>query len=111
MGDYTYVTGSNDNRLDFAGAARNQEKTLVIVKWRDIVATAGWEQAPTCPAFFSVGWLISDDADTLTIAMTYDPEGSIEETTGSPAYYAFHSFPRGCVVSVSPVAVSHNPQE
>ena len=78
-------------------------KPLVIVKWRDIVATAGWEKVPTCPAFFSVGWLINDDPDTLTIAMTYDPDGSIEETTGRPAYYAFHSFPRGCVISVSHV--------
>lgn len=108
MGDYTYVTGSNDNRLDFARAARAEEKILVIVEWRDIVATAGWEQAPTCPTFFSVGWLVKYDDDTITIAMTKDHEGFMEDQD-QPQYYAFHSFPAGVVSRLQQIDTGQSP--
>lgn len=108
MGDYTYVTGSNANRLDFARAARAEEKILVIVEWRDIVATAGWEQAPTCPTFFSVGWLVKYDDDTITIAMTKDHEGFMEDQD-QPQYYAFHSFPAGVVSRLQQIDTGQSP--
>lgn len=94
--------------MDFAGAARAEEKILVIVEWRDIVATAGWEQAPTCPTFFSVGWLVRYDDDTITIAMTKDHEGFMEDQD-HPQYYAFHSFPAGVVSRLQQIDTNQSP--
>lgn len=110
MGDYTYVTGSNDNRLDFAGAARNKEKTLVIVEWRDIIATSGWEQSVDCPTLFSVGWLVRYDADTITIANTKDPDDFMEDQ-GRPQYYGLHSFPSGAVVRLRKIEEGLSPND
>ncbi len=48
------------------------DKPLVIVEWRDIIATSGWEQEISCPTLFTLGWLISQDDDTTIIANTVD---------------------------------------
>lgn len=98
----------DNSGVDFAGAARAEEKILVIVEWRDIVATSGWEQAPTCPTFFSVGWLVKYDDDTITIAMTKDHEGFMEDQD-QPQYYAFHSFPAGVVSRLQRIDTGQSP--
>ena len=74
-------------------------KPLVIVEWRDIIATSGWEQEISCPTLFSVGWLVSQDDDTIVIANTKDPDDFTGEST-PPVYYGLHAFPSGAVVEV-----------
>lgn len=66
----------------------------VIVTWRDIIATAGWEEEPKIPVLVNIGWLVSMDEDKIVIAGCRNEEKE---------YAAFHCFPRGCVVSVSVV--------
>ena len=75
------------------------EKPLVIVEWRDIIATSGWEHEISCPTLFTVGWLVSQSDDTIVIANTLD----FEDFTGEhrqPVYYGLHAFPSGAVVEV-----------
>ena len=84
--------------MDTAGAT-GKEKELVIVEWRDIIATSGWEQEISCPTFFTLGWLISQDDDTIVIANTLDPDDFTGENH-PPVYYGLHAFPSGAVVEV-----------
>ena len=78
-----------------------EQKELVIVEWRDIISTSGWEQEPTCPTFFNVGWLVREDKDVIVLATTKDLDDFTGESSDPPpVYYGFHSFPRGAVVSV-----------
>ena len=75
------------------------DKPLVIVEWRDIIATAGWEQEISCPTIFTLGWLISKDDNTTIIANTVD----FDDFTGDshpPVYYGLHAFPAGAVVKL-----------
>ena len=75
------------------------DKPLVIVEWRDIIATSGWEQEVSCPTLFTMGWLVSQSDDTIVIANTLD----LEDFTGEnrpPVYYGLHAFPSGAVVEV-----------
>ena len=74
-------------------------KPLVIVEWRDIIATSGWEQEISCPTLFTLGWLISQDDDTIVIANTLDPDDFMGENR-PPVYYGLHAFPSGAVVEV-----------
>ena len=83
--------------MDNSKPNETEQKELVIVEWRDIVATAGWEQEPTCPTLFTVGWLIREDKDSISIASTKDPTDSMESQDQTP-YYGFHVFPSGAVV-------------
>ena len=87
----------NDSRVDNTKPDKTEQKELVIVEWRDIVATAGWEQEPTCPTLFTVGWLVREDKDSISIASTKDPTDSMESQDQTP-YYGFHVFPSGAVV-------------
>ncbi len=87
----------NDSGVDTTKPDETKQKELVIVEWRDIVATAGWEQEPTCPTLFTVGWLIREDKDSISIASTKDPTDSMESQDQTP-YYGFHVFPSGAVV-------------
>lgn len=99
MGFNTDSGSANDTRMDSTGATGKEEKELVIVEWRDIIATSGWEQEISCPTLFSVGWLIKEDNDTITIANTVD----FDDFTGDshpPVYYGLHAFPSGAVVQV-----------
>ena len=94
--------------MDTAGATGEKEKELVIVEWRDIIATAGWEQEISCPTLFTVGWLISQDDDTIVIANTKDPDDFTGESkTDPPVYYGLHAFPSGAVVHVHPCDPVH----
>ena len=94
--------------MDTAGATGEKEKELVIVEWRDIIATAGWEQEISCPTLFTVGWLISQDDDTIVIANTKDPDDFTGESkTDPPVYYGLHAFPSGAVVHVHPCDPAH----
>jgi len=87
----------NDSRVDNTKPDETKQKELVIVEWRDIVATAGWEQEPTCPTLFTVGWLIREDKDSISVACTKDPTDSMESQDQTP-YYGYHVFPSGAVV-------------
>ena len=85
-----------------------KDKPLVIVEWRDIIATAGWEQEISCPTLFTVGWLISRDDNTIVIANTKDPDDFTGESkTDPPVYYGLHAFPSGAVVHVHPCDPVH----
>ena len=91
------LRSTNDSGVDNTKPNETEQKELVIVEWRDIVATAGWEQEPTCPTLFTVGWLIREDKDSIAIASTKDPADSMESQDQTP-YYGFHVFPFGAVV-------------
>ena len=91
------LRGADSSRVDTAKPNETEQKELVIVEWRDIIATAGWEQEPTCPTLFTVGWLIREDKDSISIASTKDPTDSMESQDQTP-YYGFHVFPSGAVV-------------
>ena len=85
------------------------DKPLVIVEWRDIIATSGWEQEISCPTLFTVGWLVSQDDDTIVIANTKDPDDFTGESKADlPVYYGLHAFPSGAVVRVHPFDPAHN---
>ena len=108
MGITTNIRSTNDNRLDIAGATGEKEKELVIVEWRDIIATAGWEKSVDCPTLFSVGWLISEDEDTVLIANTKDPEDFMEDQ-GQIVYYGLTRFPAGAVVRLQYIPLGEYP--
>ena len=96
--DFNVSLRSTDgSRVDNSKPNEIEQKELVIVEWRDIVATAGWEQEPTCPTLFTVGWLIREDKHSISIASTKDPTDSMESQDQTP-YYGFHVFPSGAVV-------------
>ena len=112
MGITTDIRSTNDNRLDIARATGTKEKELVVVEWRDIIATSGWEQEISCPTLFSVGWLISKDDDTILIANTKDPDDFTGEgKSDPPIYYGLHAFPAGAVVAVHPCDPAHKSVE
>ena len=90
--------------VDTTRPVGTQEKALVIVKWRDILSCSGWEKADdiACPIFFSVGWLIDRDDDTIKIASTLDYEDFTDEAKdeAKPIPYGITALPTGCVVDV-----------
>ena len=89
--------------MDTTRPTGEKEKELVGVEWRDIIATAGWEQSVDCPTLFSVGWLISEDDDTILIANTKDPDDFTGEGD-PPIYYGLTRFPSGAVVAVQRIS-------
>ena len=98
--------------MDTSGATGKEEKELVIVEWRDIIATSGWEQEISCPTLFTVGWLVSQDDDTIVIANTKDPDDFTGESKADlPVYYGLHAFPSGAVVRVHPCDPEHTYKE
>ena len=112
MGITTNIRSTDDNRLDTTRPTREKEKELVVVEWRDIIATAGWEQEISCPTLFSVGWLISQDDDTILIANTKDPDDFTGEgKSDPPIYYGLTRFPSGAVVAVRPCDPAHKSSE
>ena len=91
--------------MDTTRPLGEKEKELVVVEWRDIIATAGWEQSVDCPTLFSVGWLISQDDDTILIANTKDPDDFTGEgKVDTPVYYGLTRFPSGAVVAVQRIS-------
>ena len=112
MGITTDICSTDDNRMDTTRPTGTKEKELVVVEWRDIIATAGWEQEISCPTLFSVGWLISQDDDTILIANTKDPDDFTGEgKSDPPIYYGLTRFPSGAVVSVQPCVPAHTPSK
>ena len=74
---------------------------LVIVEWRDIIQTSGWEpeEAVQCPVIRSVGWVIpQDDPNTIKICNTIAPEDFDEKKDGKG--YGITAFPKGCVEKI-----------
>ena len=92
--------------MDHTGAAtEGKEENLVRVKWRDIIQYSDWTTADKveCPVMESVGWLVSQDEDTIKIATTLDRLDSLDENEGEPTYYGILAFPSGCVLSCVPL--------
>ena len=99
------LCSSNGDWVDTSRATGEaEEKKLVIVTWRDIISCSGWERADdvACPELISVGWLISDDGNTIKIASTLDPTDSVGEAKGEvlPVPYGITAFPKGCIINV-----------
>ena len=97
---------SNGDRLDNTGAVtEGKEESLVRVKWRDIIQYSDWTTADKveCPVMESVGWLVSQDEDTIKIATTLDRLDSLGENEGQATYYGIIAFPSGCVLSCVPL--------
>ena len=67
---------------------------LVIVKWRDILAMAGWETAEEVDPIEveSEGWLCHDGDDVIKLGSTLGEDGEA---------YAITAFPRGCVLEIT----------
>ena len=71
---------------------------LVIVEWRDIIQTSGWEseEEVQCPVIRSVGWIIpSEDPNTIKICNTIAREDFDEKKDEKG--YGITAFPKGCV--------------
>ena len=97
---------SNGDRVDHTGTAtEGKEETLVRITWRDIIQYSDWTTADKveCPVMESVGWLVSQDEDTIKIATTLDRLDSLGENDGQATYYGILAFPSGCVLSCVPL--------
>ena len=100
------LCSSNGDRVDHTGAAtEGKEETLVRITWRDIIQYSDWTTADKveCPEMESVGWLVSQDEDTVKIAATLDRHDSLGENDGATTYYGILAFPSGCVLSCVPL--------
>ena len=76
----------------------SDSKQLVIVEWRDILQTSGWESHDEvdCPVIRSVGWLIpQEDPKTIKICNTLTPEDF--DKNKEEKEYGITAFPKGCV--------------
>jgi len=76
----------------------SDSKQLVIVEWRDIMQTSGWEpqEEVDCPVIRSVGWLIpQEDPKTIKICNTLTPEDFNKSKEDKE--YGITAFPKGCV--------------
>ena len=78
---------------------RKKRPDLVLVTWRDVLGTCGWEpeSEAECPTFISVGYLIERGKDTVKIATTTDEKGE---------WFAFHAFPTGCITNIERIDAS-----
>ena len=70
---------------------------LVIVEWRDIIGTAGWDKPDEVnpPVITTTGYLIHKDKDVVKVANTKDEKGDWSGIT---------AFPRGCVKSITNIS-------
>ena len=87
----------------------SDSKQLVIVEWRDIMQTSGWEpqEEVDCPVIRSVGWLIpQEDPKTIKICNTLTPEDDLGTHLPAPEDFdknkeekenGITAFPKGCV--------------
>ncbi len=86
------------------------DKSLVIVEWRDIIATSGWEQEISCPTLFTVGWLVKADENEVIVANTLDPDDFTGECQSEhPVLYGLHAFPSGVVVRIRRILTEEYP--
>jgi hypothetical protein len=69
---------------------------LVVIEWRDIIGTSGWEKPSevTPPIFWTVGYLLKDDENTVKVVHTLDEKGNWSGVT---------AFPAGCVKSIKKI--------
>jgi hypothetical protein len=100
------LCSTNDLGVDSSRAiGKEKEKTLVVIKWRDVLSDDSWTRAKDveCPTLYSVGWFVSDDGDTVKIASTLDPDDFSDEAKDEtkPIPYGITAFPKGCVVEVT----------
>ena len=100
------LCSTNDLGVDSSRAiGKEKEKTLVVIKWRDVLSDDSWTLAKDveCPTLYSVGWFVSDDGDTVKIASTLDPDDFSDEAKDEtkPIPYGITAFPKGCVVEVT----------
>ena len=72
------------------------KQEIVLVIWKDVISTSGWEKEEDvqCPKLTSIGWLISDDEETVKIATTLDHDGFAEENVSLPVPYGITAFPK-----------------
>ena len=71
---------------------------IVVVHWEDITYTPAWEDSEEeygTTELYTVGWLIEDTEDEITIAGTWD------ETNG--VFAEFNTFPKAPIHSVTVV--------
>ena len=68
----------------------------MYVKWRDITATAGWEDPDEVEPIevLSIGWLYSDDGDTVKVGSTLGEDGRP---------YGISALPKGCILEITDV--------
>ena len=73
---------------------------LVEVEWVDIFATCGWEKLDevVSPSFYTYGYLVYKDKNTIKVACTKDESGD---------WFATHAFPRGCIKKIRPLSEAH----
>lgn len=72
---------------------KKRSETLVVVEWRDIIGTSGWEKPSDVnpPTFWTVGYIIKEDDNTVKLAHTVDEKGNWSGIT---------AFPSGCIKSI-----------
>lgn len=70
-----------------------EEPTLVVVHWQDIIATAGWEEGDEVspPSLQTIGWLHSYNDEVIKVGNTLGEDNKP---------YGITAFPVGCVSSV-----------
>ena len=87
--------------LEITSLESFDDQKLVIVEWRDIIATADWQskEEVECPVIRSVGWFIeSDDPTTIKICNTMAKD--INDTSDDDKEYGITAFPKGCVLKL-----------
>ena len=80
-----------------------EEKEIVLIKWRDILQTADWTPANevNCPTLQSIGWLISKDEKEVKIGSTLVVHAA-DDPQGTP--FSITAFPIGCVEEIKPIS-------
>ena len=95
------ICSSDGSGVDSTWALGEEEKRICIVEWQDIISCSGWEKASDvdCPTFKTVGWLVSDDEQTIKIASTLDYADAFGDAKdeAKPVPYGITAFPAGCV--------------
>ena len=75
------------------------EHTLVLIKWLDITATAGWEPAedvePT--EVQTLGWIAYQDDKVIKVGNSLGEDGEV---------YGISALPQGCVLSTTVLHVA-----
>ena len=98
------ICSSDGSGVNSTWALGEEEKRLCIVEWKDIISCSGWEKASDvdCPTFKTVGWLVSNDEQTIKIASTLDYADAFDDAKdeAKPVAYGITAFPKGCVVGV-----------
>ena len=98
------ICSSDGVGVDSTWATGEEEKRLCIIQWKDIISCSGWEKASDvdCPTFKTVGWLVSDDGETIKIASTLDYDDAFDDSKdeAKPVPYGITAFPKGCVLGV-----------